>query len=72
MSDKDSYAYPQATRLKTELWQIGGMTKREIFAMAAMQGFLSSLNHAVDIDAEGITNNAVILADYLLRRLEAE
>jgi hypothetical protein len=47
-----------------------GMTKREAFAMAAMQGLLSNPYHArIDDD---VMRDAVSAADMLLAALEAQ
>lgn len=45
---------------------IGGLSKRELFAMAAMQGFCSDSN----MNLEGIPKAAVGMADALLAELE--
>jgi hypothetical protein len=44
-----------------------GLTKREIFAMAAMQGFLSSGKWSGEDET---TEKAVLVADKLLKQLE--
>ena len=52
-----------------------GLTKRELFAMAAMQGILAAMdcqsmvnNRATD--SVGATNLAIVMADELLKQLE--
>ena len=47
-----------------------GLTKREMFAMAAMQGILASLTDDADISPEGLARSAVRNADALLAELE--
>lgn len=49
-----------------------GLTKREMFAMAAMQGLLNhSNNHWMkNITPEGYAKKAIELADELLKQLE--
>lgn len=50
-----------------------GLTKREAFAMAAMQGLLSGINYeATEMDNIDFTELAVMLADSLLEELEEE
>ena len=44
-----------------------GLTKREMFAMAAMQGLLA---HEADSNPQFIAQDAVIIADALLAELE--
>ena len=46
-----------------------GLTKREMFAMAAMQGLLACCSNVTTISA---VNMAVECADLLLRRLDGE
>ncbi len=46
----------------------GGLTKREMFAMAAMQGFLADSN----VQTISAVNMAVECADLLLRKLDGE
>lgn len=45
-----------------------GMTKREQFAMAAMQGMLS--NSSMSYDFDGMAHDALVYADALLAELE--
>ena len=48
-----------------------GLTKREMFAMAAMQGILASLtNDTDDISPENLARSAIRNADALLAELE--
>lgn len=50
-----------------------GMTKREAFAMAAMQGYLASYaGHDVLINPPGIANDSVVMADALIASLNKE
>ena len=46
----------------------GGLTKREMFAMAAMQGLLADSN----VQTISAVNMAVECADLLLRKLDGE
>lgn len=46
----------------------GGLTKREVFAVAAMQGMLS--NSCLSGDAESLVASSVRFADALLDELE--
>ncbi len=54
--------------LPDEWVNYGGLTKREMFAMAAMQGLLSDPNMTLTSSV----NVAVEAADLLLRRLDGE
>lgn len=47
-----------------------GLTKREMFAMAAMQGILSSLNDDFDIQPSDLARCSISNADALLAELE--
>ena len=49
---------------------VAGMTIREQFAMAAMQGFLSGPLAEADCGVEGLAHDAVLAADFLLAELE--
>lgn len=69
MKDKD-FAFPQSTRLAAEIWNIGGLTKREKIAIHALQGLLSAINTSVDIDPKAIASNAVLMADCLMEALD--
>jgi hypothetical protein len=48
----------------------GGMNKREMFAMAAMQGLLASLTPGDDLSPRELARSAVLNADTLLAELE--
>ncbi len=48
----------------------GGLTKREAFAMAAMQGIVSSLTEDDCLGVEDIASWSVKYADALLAKLE--
>ena len=48
-----------------------GLTKREMFAMAAMQGILASLTDDADISPECLARCAVRNAEAVLAELEA-
>jgi len=45
-----------------------GMTKREAFAMAAMQGMLS--NNSINVDSAMLSSMSTVVADALLAELE--
>jgi hypothetical protein len=49
-----------------------GLTKREIYAMAAMQGLLASLTADDDLSPRELARSAVVNADALLVELEAK
>lgn len=72
-------AYPQpfASDAVGNMYHVGekdraasGLTKREIFAMAAMQGILSARADA-GINCEWISEVSVKMADELLKQLES-
>lgn len=83
-ADKPAYPTMKVDRIEGEVanWQEGGLTKREAFAMAAMQGIMSSLSAEVSqaLGAAGSTNGlshvevisdiAVEQADALLKEIE--
>jgi hypothetical protein len=48
-----------------------GLTKREMFAMAAMQGLLASLTADDDLSPRELARSAVVNADALLAALES-
>lgn len=50
--------------------QLHGLTKREMFAMAAMQGFLSSLAPDEAVIGKSLAMGSVAVADELLAELE--
>ena len=52
------------------LFQFPGLTKREMFAMAAMQGILSSLTDDSDMSPSELARCSVRNADALLAELE--
>jgi hypothetical protein len=66
MKNADKSAYPAPQHLHT--FETVGLTKREIFAMTAMQGILA--NRESNIDYETASIHAVKFADELLRQLE--
>jgi len=47
-----------------------GLSKREMFAMAAMQGLLASLTADDDLSPKELARSAVVNADALLAELE--
>lgn len=47
-----------------------GLTKREMFAMAAMQGLLATLTEEYDLSPRELAEDAVLNADALLAELE--
>lgn len=50
--------------------EFAGLTKREMFAMAAMQGLLSSLAPDESVTDELLAKSSVAVADALLAELE--
>ena len=50
---------------------IGGLSKRELFAMAAMQGILSDPNYSY-VGADTIASYSVEAADALLAKLDKD
>jgi hypothetical protein len=80
MKNADMPAMPTSPNSNDPEWaaaRTGGLTKREMFAMAAMQGMLShpDVIHANDDEehetiAHAVAANAVLMADVLLSKLE--
>jgi len=70
MDNFERPAYPTNGRMHSEMT---GLTKRELFAMAAMQGIVSfSTNYLAHPDsAEETAKDAVNMADQLLKALES-
>ncbi len=50
--------------------QVTGLTKRELFAAMAMQGFLSNKGHATHFNPEDDAKYCIRIADALLAELE--
>lgn len=77
MNNSDKPAYPRAGYELTNLadhvqhYHEEGLTKRELIAMAAMQGMLANSNLETWMDLNDIPKLAVKKADELLKRLEA-
>ena len=79
MENKNKPAYPVTHPVTLAMDEKGnctipleGLTKRELFAMAAMQGLISSGNGFLSSkDIEYITDGAVKYADELLKQLES-
>lgn len=81
MENKNAPAYPQsccinengiylASSANASIEEIVGVTKREYFAVLAMQGFLSSYSGALsDPKAEHIAKKSLEYADALLLEL---
>ena len=79
MENKDKPAYPvnlyEQNSVSIEIKHLLGLTKREIFAMAAMQGLCSNsfyaeqMDHTTDID-EILSRRSIEIADKLLKQLE--
>ena len=75
MKNSDKPSYPQSNNeivsafLEVEEEAPNGLTKREAFAMAAMQGLLSSEMGHVTSSAE-ISDRSIHLADTLLAALD--
>lgn len=68
MENADKKAYPQNNTALTSAPEYGGLTKRERFAMAAMQGILAG-----DVEQQFDSTQvdvAVEFADALLKELE--
>lgn len=57
------------TQSRSEMVSYPGLTKREMFAMVAMQGILA--NRERDLDYETAAKHAVRYADELLKQLES-
>lgn len=71
MKNGDQFAFPYAAQdpeLLGEGVSMGGMTKREMFAMAAMQGILANGKVLSD---DAIAEYALECADELLKKLES-
>jgi hypothetical protein len=79
MENTDRPAYPTNARMNSEM---NGLTKREMFAMAAMQGMLSNpqythelksmFNQNIITDTNAmLVRESIDMADELLRLLEA-
>lgn len=47
-----------------------GLTKREVFAMAAMQGILSNADWTHNGEPKHVASSAIAFADELLKQLE--
>ncbi len=71
VSSSDGCIYEALDAMPKDTW---GLTKREAFAMAAMQGMLSNSNQKFSRDIAGydgkISRSAVMQADALLKALE--
>ena len=81
MTNPNDPAFPEPKPTKSSMYRYCGLTKREAFAMAAMQGILSdydSLNFLRDMREEGedvpgkVAANAVLFADALIARINAK
>lgn len=79
LTNKDLPAHPQPITTKPDHGiydthghdsDLSGLTKREIFAMAAMQGFLANQYTGKQWDALTIARQSIIQADALLAELE--
>jgi hypothetical protein len=69
MSDKE-FIHPQSKRMAAELWTTGGLTKREHFAALCLQAMLSPLTLPLsEINTSALADNAVLMADELIRSL---
>ncbi|MGE0525868.1 MAG: hypothetical protein AB7G93_09640 [Bdellovibrionales bacterium] len=68
MTNGSEHAFPTQMwdiERKEATWLDGGLSKRELFAMAAMQGFL-----ACPKEEPNIVKQSVIFADALLKELD--
>lgn len=67
-TEPDSHVYPKTFDAK------GGMTKRELFAMSAMQGLMSAENesNAGFVSTRALCDYAVTVADSLIEALNKE
>ena len=74
MRNTDTPAMPYTTwdnEVDKVIEQGNGLTKREMFAMHAMNGYLSMLsNHGNAIDCDKLAKKSVSYADALLKELE--
>ena len=68
MENPDQKAYPQNNTALTSAPEYGGLTKRERFAMAAMQGMNSNPEYIAD-GYDEIASSAVEQADEILKQL---
>lgn len=73
IKNADMPAMPTSPNDRDPEWaaaRSGGLTKREMFAMAAMQGILSSLTDEHDLSVDCLAKCSVRNADALLAELE--
>lgn len=68
MENKDKPAYPTNARMHSDAV---GLTKREMFAMAAMQGLSSCPIPGSHNRPDEIASSAIKIADELLKQLES-
>lgn len=66
MNHPSAPAFP----VPTADWQGHGLTKRELIAAMAMQGFLSNKGHATHFNPEDDAKYCIRIADALLAELE--
>ena len=77
--DKPAYAYvvPQglgSEHSPIESGVVPGLTKREMFAMAAMQGMITALGNHMTLskdEAEVVASQSIQFADIILNQLES-
>lgn len=72
MENKDKPAYPVGIKNNTDYTIVEGMTKREVFAMATMQGLCANPAHTGDnqLGAKTIAEWSIAQADELLKQLD--
>ncbi len=68
MNDETGPAFPQSH--ETANWHHAGLTKRELFAAMAMQGFLTHYGDTGRLDPRAVVTISVGYADALLAALE--
>lgn len=68
MENKDKPAYPVGIKNTNDYTIVEGMTKREVMAMAAMQGILS--NPGRSNVGGNAAKDALLMADELLKALD--
>jgi hypothetical protein len=77
MSDESAFPRVKSDRFDgaecvSDVWSEGGLSKRELFAAMAMQGFISSGQVRSKEDVEGLGFMALRAADSLLAELAKE
>lgn len=74
MKNGDEPAFPTLEQVHTNAWNtVRGLTKREYFAVMAMQGLLANpyLHNDADFDLNNAADVSVRSADALIKQLES-